>query len=191
MPESVRILCLAGSSRAGSLNRRLAAYCARRLGELGVEAEVFDLHTDPLPLYDGDLEEKGLPEPARRLAEAVDDADGVLLVCPEYNAGMTGAMKNALDWCSRVPSAQGRPRVFTGKPVALAAASPGALGGVRGLAHARLVLIEMGAHVSPADTIVPAAHESLDAEGRPVAERGQASLERTLAKLLEMAGMLA
>lgn len=191
MPNTpLRILCLAGSTRAGSYNARLARFCASRLRELGADAEVFDLRAMPLPLFDEDVEAQGLPANVKALAEAVDGADGVLLACPEYNAGMTAVLKNALDWCSRVPSAHGRRRVFTGKAAALVAASPGALGGVRGLAHTRLVLIEMGAHVSPTDAIVPAAHESLDDDGKPKNERSAAMLEATLERLLELAGRL-
>lgn len=186
----LRILCFAGSTRAGSFNARLARFCADRLRELGAEAEYFDLRALPLPLFDQDLEAERVPANAQALAAAVDAADGVLLACPEYNAGMTGVLKNALDWCSRIPSAHGRPRVFTEKPVALVAASPGRLGGIRGLAHTRLVLIEMGAHVSPVDCAVGAAHEALGEDGTPAAPATAELLDKTLARLLDLAGRM-
>lgn len=186
----VRILCLAGSTRAQSLNARLARHSAYRLTELGAEAEFLDLRAHPVPMYDEDLEAKGLPGPVEAIAKAVDAADGVLIASPEYNAGMTGVLKNVLDWCSRVPSSRRAGRVFSGKAVAVVAASPGSLGGVRGLAQARLVLTEMGAHVSPTDAIVPAAHESLGEDGRPTNERSDKMLGATLGRLVELARRL-
>ena len=89
-----------------------------------------DLRTDSIadiPLYNGDLEaEHGIPAPVARLKDAIAAADGLLLVTPEYNNSIPGAAKNAIDWLSR-PVAD-IARVFGGKPVAIAGASPGGFG---------------------------------------------------------------
>jgi chromate reductase, NAD(P)H dehydrogenase (quinone) len=81
----------------------------------------------PIPLYNGDEEAAhGIPEPVKRLKDAIAAAAGLLLVTPEYNNSMPGVAKNAIDWLSR-PAAD-IPRVFGGKPVAIAGASPGGFG---------------------------------------------------------------
>jgi len=76
-----------------------------------------------VPLYDGDVEADGIPEPVRVLKDRLADADGLLLVTPEYNNSIPGVMKNAIDWMSR--PAKDIPRVFGGKPVAIMGATPG------------------------------------------------------------------
>ncbi len=82
-----------------------------------------------MPLYDGDLEaEEGLPDAVVGLKAAVAAADGLLLVTPEYNNGIPGVFKNAVDWMSRPPA--DIPAVFGGKPVGLIGASPGGFGTV-------------------------------------------------------------
>src|SRR5688572_21335270 len=82
-----------------------------------------------IPLYDGDLEaEQGIPPAVQRLKDRIAGADGVLIVTPEYNNSMPGVLKNTIDWLSR-PAADIQ-RVFAGRPVAIAGATPGQ-GGTR------------------------------------------------------------
>lgn len=121
----VTIIGISGSLRAGSYNTALLRTAAALMpagSELRIEsiAEV--------PLYDGDLESGGIPAPVTRLKDAVAAADGLLLATPEYNNGVPGVAKNAIDWMSR-PS-KDIARVFGGKPVALMGASPGGFGTV-------------------------------------------------------------
>jgi NAD(P)H-dependent FMN reductase len=119
-----RILGISGSLRAQSFNTTLL-HAARALAEPGVTIEVATLHG--IPLYDGDVEAReGLPAVAAELKERVVASDGVLLVTPEYNNGIPGVFKNAIDWLSR-PAAD-IPRVFHDRPFALIGASPGGFG---------------------------------------------------------------
>ena len=166
MPNSMKLLFLAGSVREGSLNKRLARLGADIAHANGIAATFADLGDYPMPLYDGDLETKsGPPENAGKLKALMELHQGVFIAAPEYNASITPLLKNTLDWVSRVkrdgevPSQVYKTRVF-----ALGAASPGGFGGVRGLPHVRQVLeIGLGALVLPDQIIVAKAHEAFEA----------------------------
>ena len=120
----IRILGISGSLRSDSFNTRLLR-SAQALAGSGVELEVATLHG--IPLYDGDLEQcEGLPPAVIALKERVVASHGVLMATPEYNNGIPGVFKNAIDWLSR-PS-NDIPRVFGNRPFALIGASPGGFG---------------------------------------------------------------
>ena len=114
-----KIVGLCGSLRKNSLNRKLLNEAVRLYGA----CDYTELSLD-LPLYDGDLEQDGRPESVETLAAKVKSADGVIIVSPEYNKGLSGVLKNALDWISRVPGG-----VWKDKPVAVMTAAAGRTGG--------------------------------------------------------------
>lgn len=122
----VTLIGLSGSLRRGSYNSAVLRAAASMMppdSELRIESIA------AIPLYDGDVESgTGIPEPVARLKEAIIAADGLLLVTPEYNNSLPGVAKNAIDWLSRPPADIAR--VFGGRPVALAGASPGGFGTV-------------------------------------------------------------
>lgn len=121
---SVKIVGIAGSLRAGSLNAALLR-AAVELAPEGVEIIAESIRD--VPLYDGDLEAaEGIPVAVTRLKEAVIAADGLLLVTPEYNNGVPGVFKNAIDWMSRPGTDIAK--VFGGRPTGLIGASPGGFG---------------------------------------------------------------
>lgn len=120
----MEMIALSGSLRHGSFNTMLAR-AAARLAPQDVDVAVETIHG--IPLYDADVEAReGLPERVTALKDAIAQADGLLLVTPEYNNSIPGVFKNAIDWLSR-PDADIK-RVFGGKPVALMGASPGGFG---------------------------------------------------------------
>lgn len=122
----VTIVGISGSLRRGSYNSALLR-AAAELMPVGSVLEVASIRD--IPLYDGDVEaESGLPAPVVALKDSIAAADGLLLATPEYNNGIPGVFKNAIDWASRPASDIGR--VFGGKPVAFMGASPGAFGTV-------------------------------------------------------------
>ena len=118
------ILGISGSLRSGSFNTMLLKQAVRAAPE-GVRVELGSIKD--IPLYDGDVEiASGLPNAAEQLKAQVVQCDGLLLVTPEYNNGIPGVFKNAIDWLTR-PAAD-VPRVFGNKPVAIIGASPGNFG---------------------------------------------------------------
>jgi NAD(P)H-dependent FMN reductase len=121
-----RIIGIAGSLRKASINAALLRAAADR-APTGTVVEVASIAG--IPLYDGDLEsERGIPDAVTTLKDRIAEADGLLLVTPEYNNSMPGVLKNAIDWLTR--PAKDIPRVFGGKPVALMGTTPG-MGGTR------------------------------------------------------------
>ena len=118
------IIALCGSLRQGSFNRLLLR-AAVEMVPRGTSIEPESIRE--IPLYDEDVEDaQGVPPAVRRLKDRIADADGLLLVTPEYNNAMPGVLKNAIDWLSR-PAAD-IPRVFRGRPVAIIGATIGSGG---------------------------------------------------------------
>ena len=137
----VKILGISGSLRAQSFNTALLRAAQEAAGE-GVLIGAATLHG--IPLYDGDLEAReGTPASVRELKERVLANDGLLMVTPEYNNGVPGVFKNAVDWLSR--NTPGLPPVFADRPVAVIGASPGGFGTVMSQAHWLPVLRTLGA----------------------------------------------
>jgi NAD(P)H-dependent FMN reductase len=162
-----KIVAFSGSARKGSLNKKLVHAAVHALREAGAEVDEIDLRDYPMPLYDGDLEEaEGQPENAGRLREKLAAADGLLVGCPEYNGLITPLLKNTIDWISR-PDPDGNPgtAAVRGKVAALTAASPGGLGGLRGLPHVRTLLSNIGMVVIPDQVSLPQAHKAIDENG--------------------------
>ena len=119
-----RILGISGSLRAASLNTALLR-TIEAMALPGIELDLVTLHG--IPLYDGDLEARnGLPAAVVALKDKVANADAVMLATPEYNNGIPGVFKNAIDWLSR--PANDIPRVFGDRPFAVIGASPGGFG---------------------------------------------------------------
>lgn len=119
-----RLVGIAGSLRRGSYNRALLA-AARDRVPAGATLDVLSI--DDFPVYNGDVEaESGVPEQVERVKQAIRDADGLVIATPEYNGGVPGVLKNAIDWLSRPPG--DIPKVFHGKPVVLMGATPGGMG---------------------------------------------------------------
>ena len=119
----MKILGISGSLRQSSYNSAILR-AAVQLAPEGTQIEIGSIKG--IPLYDGDVEAVGYPEAAAALKAKFIAADGVLLVTPEYNNGIPGVFKNAIDWLSRPPAEAGK--VFGDKPVAVIGASPGGFG---------------------------------------------------------------
>jgi chromate reductase len=174
MAEPLKILGFAGSLRAGSYNRALLRE-TQAIAPASLKIEIFDLRT--IPLYDGDLEAQGDPPGVAAFKAAIAGADGLLMVTPEYNHGVPGVMKNAVDWASRPP--RGAP--LGGKPVALMGASPGATGSARGQSQLRQAFEFTNSYCMPQpEVLVARAHEKFDAEGRLTDEATREFLGRFL-----------
>ena len=173
-----RILGISGSLRAGSFNTALLRAAQQAAGE-GIEFESATLHG--IPLYDGDAEARdGLPAAVTTLKDRIVASDGVLLVTPEYNNGIPGVFKNAIDWLSR-PAAE-IPAVFGDRPVALVGASAGGFGTILAQDAWLPVLRTLGSRFwAGGRLLVSRAGQAFDADGRLVDERTRAQLAQFLA----------
>lgn len=147
MPEAatqgIRVLAISGSLRKDSLNRKALQIAKQIASASGAAVEEADLKILALPIYDGDIETAGMPEPVMGLKTMVEDADLLLIASPEYNRSFTGALKNAIDWLSR-----GR-NSLDGKVAAIFGASPGPFGTVNGQNQLRQVLAALNVLVIP------------------------------------------
>ena len=159
MPDELTILGIAGSLRRASYNRGLIR-AAVALAPAHIRVLPYEL--DDIPLYNGDVEAVGDPEPVARFKAAIDMADGLLIASPEYNHCIPGVLKNAIDWASRPARASS----LTGKPVGIMGASTGAGGTARAQAHLRDGLTYTNGYVLPLpEVLVPLARERFDDDG--------------------------
>lgn len=185
--KNPKLIAFSGSIRKDSFNKKLVPHLAEGARSKGVEVTILDLKDYPLPLYDGDLEaEQGLPENAMKLKELFKSHQGFLVACPEYNSSITPLLKNTLDWISRPVPSEKSLEAFQGKFAGLASASPGALGGLRGLVVVRSMLGNVGVHVIPHQMAISKAHESFDSAGRLKDEKNLKALEKVGADLAEL-----
>lgn len=161
-----KILAFAGSTRTDSFNKKLVKIAATGAKDAGAEVTVIDLLDFSMPLYDGDLEQKeGIPQNARKLKDLMISHHGFLISAPEYNSSISGVLKNTIDWTSRQSEGEQPLACFQNKVAGIMSASPGTLGGLRGLVHVRSILGNIGVLVTPHQIAVSKAHEAFDADG--------------------------
>ena len=179
----MKILAFAASLRTGSLNRKLIQVAVDIVRGEGTDVDLAEFREFGMPMYDGDLEEReGLPAGAVELTRRVAAADALMISTPEYNFSIAGTLKNAFDWVSRV-----RPMPWRGRSVYLMAASPSAMGGVRGLWQARIPFEGCGALVFPDMFALPHAHEAFDGNGRLHDAKLMQRLEREVTGFIRLA----
>ncbi|NYU10166.1 hypothetical protein A8O28_14025 [Enterobacteriaceae bacterium CCUG 67584] len=141
MSDTLNVVTLLGSLRKGSFNGMVA----RTLPKLAPEGMAISAlpSIGDIPLYDADIQqEEGFPAAVEALAEQIRQADGVVIVTPEYNYSVPGGLKNAIDWLSRLPE-----QPLAGKPVLIQTSSMGAIGGARCQYHLRQILVFLDAMV--------------------------------------------
>jgi len=174
------LLGMSGALRAASTNRLLIAEAARVFAP-----DQFELADLALPLYDGDLEDRGMPDSVLRLAAQVRAADAVVISTPEYNKALSGVLKNALDWLSRVKPGG----VWRDKPVAIMSATGGRAGGERAQSSLRLCLTPFRPHLLPGPEVLVAKSETeFDPDGRLIGEAYRKALAELMADLRKATG---
>lgn len=172
------ILVLAGSYRTDSYNQALVAG-AREMAPSDIEIHEFDLRR--LPHYDGDVEATGDPDPVAALKDEVREADALLIVTPEYNSGVPGVLKNAIDWISRTyPDAP-----IGGKIAAIVGATPGRSGTRFAQEHLRQVLDRTGATVIGEPQLLVARAGDVIKNGMILSEDLKVQLQTVLETLVE------
>jgi NAD(P)H-dependent FMN reductase len=193
MKPETRLLFLAGSARRKSFNKRLARLAADISETNGIASTFVDLADFPMPIYDGDTEmTDGPPENARKLKNVMKDHAGVFIASPEYNAAFSPLLKNTIDWISHTRDEGEAPlEVYRTRVFALGSASPGGMGGLRGLAQLRLVLeLGLGALVLPEQFALPRAADAFDEHGHLKNKDQQEQLKRIIQRLARAARVL-
>jgi chromate reductase, NAD(P)H dehydrogenase (quinone) len=193
MPQTTKLLFMAGSAREGSFNKKLAHLGFEIATANGIHSTFADLGDYPMPLYDGDIEAKsGAPDNAVKLKALLMIHAGVFIACPEYNASITPLLKNTLDWISRVKTEGEAPlHVYKSRLFALGAVSPGGYGGMRGLMATRQVLeLGLSALVLPDQIAVPRAMEAFEDNGHLKDKAMQANFKAVIEKLARAAKVL-
>jgi NAD(P)H-dependent FMN reductase len=193
-PALPPLLVFAGSTRAQSFNRRLARVAADIGRAAGASVTLLDLAEHELPLYNADLEARGTPAAARRLKEIFHAHPAWIVCSPEYNGSYTGLMKNTIDWVSSPikgdPDWSSGTKPFAGKVVGLLSASPGALGGVRGLEHLAPLLSQLQCWVAPKRHALAKAGEAFTADGALASDTAQQAVAGVVEQVLWAAARL-
>lgn len=183
-----KILAFAGSGRKGSVNKKLVKIAAKAAENAGAAVTVIDLADYPMPIFNQDLEaEQGMPEKAGEFKRLLIEHDGFLIASPEYNSAFSPLLKNVIDWASRAESKDEPPlQAYKGKFVSIMAASPGALGGLRGLVFLRMLLANIGIIVLPEQLAIPQAFKAFSDDGNLVDKSQQQAAEQLGVNLVLM-----
>ncbi|MBT2738640.1 NADPH-dependent FMN reductase [Bacillus sp. ISL-7] len=176
MPKTIGLIC--GSLRKNSYNRIVA----QSLTDMSDAAQFRWIEINDLPLFNEDLETGGDPETVTLFKSAIQDVDGIIIVSPEYNSGIPGVLKNALDWASRTPKSS----VLSRKPVGLIGATPGGLGTAFAQMQIRQILEAIQAQVLPFQKVlISQVHEKIDSDQKVLTdEKTKRYLERYLQQFI-------
>lgn len=177
-----KITLISGSTRTNSVNTKLAHVANNLLQNNNIEGNLIDLKDYSLPIYNGDLEEQdGVPVNAKEIYGLIKNSDGIIFTSPEYNGLPTPLLINLISWVSRIS-----PNVFENKKAAILSASPGGLGGLRGLNHLRTLLNNIGTHVIPKQIAIGSAFDAFDDQGNLKDEQQNKAIESIVKSLIEI-----
>ena len=189
--ENPCILVFAGSTRSDSANKKLARLAASKAEAAGGNVTLIDLRDFPMPLYDGDLEAAdGIPPQGLRLERLFKEHEGLIVASPEYNSSITAVLKNAIDWVSRSEPGEPSLAAFKGKVALIMSASPGILGGLRGLVHLRSILGNIGVLVLPEQLAISQAYGAFAADGSLTDSRQAELVDGMTRRLVELVRMI-
>lgn len=188
---AAKLLAFSGSLRKDSFNHRLIEHAANLARARGAEVSVVRLAEFPMPVYNQDEEDaSGLPDSAIRFRELMKESDGFLISCPEYNGSISAALKNTIDWATRPYQNEQPLECFKGKVVGLMAASPGGLGGIRGLDHVREILSNIQCYIVPGLVSVGSVHEAFGSDDNLTNDRTRAMLDGLIENTVNAANAL-
>lgn len=160
-----KILAFSGSARTDSYNQKLVNIAALGAEQAGAQVTVINLADFQMPIFNQDLESsEGIPELAKRFKQLLVEHDGFLIASPEYNSAFSPLLKNAMDWASRRVGDEPPLLAYRGKLAVIMAASPGALGGLRGLVFLRMLLSNLGVTVLPDQYALAQAGQAFDTQ---------------------------
>lgn len=179
----MKVLLFAGSLRVDSLNKKLVRV-AKLILEThnNIETTFVDLKDLQLPVYDGDIEAKGIPESVQKLSQQIGEADALIISSPEYNASISGSLKNTIDWVSRA-----KPMQLSKKQILLLGASPGELGAMRGLIHTKPSFETLGNYVYPSVYALPKADKAFNEENKLIDPARHERLQKLVGEFIAYA----
>lgn len=180
----MKVVGIAGSLRKDSLNKKLLAAAADVLKQSSpsIEYESLDLKTLSLPVFDQDIQDKGMPQNVLEFKSAIESADIILISTPEYNHSIPGGLKNAIDWASRDGNSFGK------KIVAIMGATNGLGGTIRSQEHLRDALAALNAYVIPyPEVFIRNANKLMNDKGEFVDEKGLSQIKKLLERTLKIA----
>jgi len=172
-----KIAFLCGSTRKGSINQQLQRALVKRFKSAGAACDIIDIDTYNLPLYHGDLE---LPEGVKTLASDLAAHDGIVVISPEYNGGLTPMLKNAIDWTSTHDTTH-----FKNGYWGIASCTPGPMSGIMGMRQLNYILMRVGCHVSPFQTGVGNAETAFDEDNNLIAEPSSSLADKMMTDMLD------
>ncbi|OVE80454.1 hypothetical protein BVY02_00135 [bacterium J17] len=192
MSTKTKILAFSGSLRKESFNHKLVSVAAGMAQSAGAEVTVLPVDALQMPLFNQDLEaESGLPVAAKTFKKQLISHDAFLISSPEYNSSYTAVLKNAIDWASRTEGDEKGLVAFHGKVAGIISASPGKLGGLRGLFALRTLLGNIGVLVLPDLLAVSSAQSAFDESGQLKDSSEAERLQGLTGKLVEVSSKLA
>lgn len=175
---ALKILGISGSLRKNSFNSAALHTAADLAADI---AEFTFANLSQIPLYDQDLRDKQVPEAVTVLSQQILEADAILFATPEYNYSVSGVLKNAIDWLSRLD-----PQPFADKPVAVMSASMSLFGGARAQYDLRKILIYLNVHfVNKPEVMIASAHKKFDEDGKLTDEETRALIGKLVTALSE------
>lgn len=191
MAITPKILAFAGSTRTDSYNKKLVKIAVSGAQAAGAEVTYLDLRDIPMPLFDQDLQtEEGLHPNAAKFKSLMRNHQGLLIASPEYNSSISGVLKNAIDWVSLPAPGEPPGACFVDKVAAIMSASPGQLGGLRGLAQLREILANIKVTVLPDQIAVPKADDAFNSNGTLKDANQQAEIEKLGSKVATIVAKL-
>ncbi|VVB70682.1 FMN-dependent NADH-azoreductase [uncultured archaeon] len=174
------ILVFAGSLRKDSLNKKLARIVAKEIKEKNFEVELIELNNFEMPIYDGDIEEKGFPEKVMEFREKFEKAEGVFIITPEYNFSIPGGLKNIIDWLSR------KKNLMDSKVIAIGGASNGRFGTIRVQTHFKEILLLLNAKIiGYPSLLIVNGNSAFDSEGNLVNENDVKAMKKLVEVFLQ------
>ena len=180
---NMKIVGISGSLRQHSMHKGLLRTVQKHLKSHGIE--FVEIEIGDFPLYNQDINAKGIPAVVQSAHDILSTADAIVLASPEYNYSVSGALKNAIDWFSRVEN-----QAFNGKAVAIMGASPG-LGTARSQYHLRQILVFLNAFVlNKPEVMIAQASSKFDQSGNLIDQSTIDFIEKALISLVNLSKQL-
>lgn len=167
---------ICGSLRAGSINKKLEAALATRVGAAGAATAIIDLSDYDLPLFHGDLE---APRKLSTLVDRLKSLDGIIIISPEYNGGLPPLLKNMIDWVSTAAK-----EPFTNPVYGVASCTPGPMSGIMCMRQINYILMRLGAEVLPTQVGTGNASKAFDADGHLTAQPSSDLADKLISSML-------